>query len=146
MLGVRIFLRGIPLLAPLSRHMLDEVAARLHREHVPAQTVIVREGEPGDRLYIVYSGEVEVVGRDPWGHEVTIATQGKATYFGEIALLRAGPRTATVRARGPVTLYSLSRADFQELLRRAHEVRGRMTSTAADRYARYGQERLPMRL
>ena len=60
-------------------YMLDDVAAQLQLEQVPAQTVIVREGEPGDRLYIVHSGEVEVVGRDPHGHEVTVATQGKAT-------------------------------------------------------------------
>jgi hypothetical protein len=145
-LGVRIFLRGVPLLAPLSRHRLDDVAARLRWEQVPAQAVIVREGEPGDRLYIVQEGEVEVVGRDARGQERVVAHQGKGSYFGEIALLRGGPRTATVRARGPVTLYSLSRADFQDLLRQVQEVRAMMADTAEARYQRYGQDRLPMRL
>ena len=77
----------------------------------------MREGEPGDRLYVVQSGELNVTGTDQGAGAVRALS--KMDYFGEIALLHAIPRTATVRARGAVELFSLGRADLQELLRRS---------------------------
>src|SRR5438874_2218479 len=59
-LGVRMYLRQVPILASLSRRMLDSLGNRLHDEQFPPGAVIVREGEPGDRLYMLKSGTVEV--------------------------------------------------------------------------------------
>jgi ATP-binding cassette, subfamily B, bacterial len=63
-----------------------------------------------------------------------VATLSKNDYFGEIALLRDVPRTATVRSRGPLEPYSLSREDFQELLERSEELKSAMTGTSDTRY------------
>ena len=100
-------LRTIPIFSPLSAPVLEGLAGRLHLVRVGAGEAIVRQGEPGDRFYVVAAGEVEVAidGRPQ-------ATQGPGEHFGEIALLRDVPRTATVTARTAAELFALERDDF----------------------------------
>ncbi len=100
-------LRQIPIFRPLPPGALDQLASSLIPTTATAGTEIVRKGDHGDRFYVVASGEVEVVGL---GEEV--ATLGPGEYFGEIALLRDVPRTATVRAKTVVELYALERDEF----------------------------------
>ena len=100
-------LRAIPIFGPLPAPALERTASRLVPVHVAAGTEIIRVGEPGDRFYIVEKGEVEIV---PEGQPPSV--HGPGSYFGEIALLRDVPRTATVRARADVDLLALARDDF----------------------------------
>ncbi len=102
-------LRSLPLFAPLSAPVIERLALRLVPVEVDAGTAIVRQGDPGDRFYIVRDGEV-AVSKD--GRPVASLEQGD--FFGEIALLRDVPRTATVTARTNVRLYALERDDFLE--------------------------------
>jgi MFS family permease len=100
-------LRDSPLFAPLRPSALESLAARLEPVRVEAGTEIVRQGEAGDRFYVVAEGEVEVE-RDG----LVLNRLGPREFFGEIALLRATPRTATVRALTPVLVYALVGAEF----------------------------------
>lgn len=95
-------LRGIPIFAPLPPATLERLAHALRPLEVEAGADVVRAGEPGDRFYVVDDGEAEVLG----------GTLGPGDCFGEIALLRDVPRTATVTARTALSLYALERDDF----------------------------------
>jgi CRP-like cAMP-binding protein len=100
-------LRRTPIFAPLPAPAIERLAPHLVRVDVPTGTVVIREGEPGDRFYVIARGEVDVAsgGR-------SLGRRGVGDYVGEIALLRDVPRTATVTARTPVVLYALERGPF----------------------------------
>ncbi len=100
-------LRGVPFLAPLPLPTLEHLAAELLPVAVEPSGCVMREGDPGDRFYVVREGELRV---SAGGHE--IATVGRGGYVGEIALLRDVPRTATVTAVGAASLYALERDEF----------------------------------
>lgn len=118
-LGVRLFLRQVPALDAVPFALLDELAARFQVERFPAAHTIIQQGDAGDRFYIIRHGTVAVHTNDDERGERQVATMSARDYFGEIALLRNAPRAATVRSLSPVELYSLSREDFQNLLRRS---------------------------
>lgn len=100
-------LASVPIFAPLPGGSLEHLAGRLVPMRLEAGTMIVREGDSGDRFYIVAEGEVEV------SQSGAVLSELEAGgYFGEIALIRDIPRTATVTARTPVVLYALDREDF----------------------------------
>lgn len=143
-LGVRMFVRKVPILAGLSHAVLEELASRMTLEKVLDGTAVVSQGEVGDRLYIVKDGEAEVVARGEDGQEKELAMLSKNDYFGEIALLRDVPRTATVRAKGSLELYALEREDFRTLLERSEKFKRSMTGTSDTRYVET-QNRLLLR-
>jgi len=100
-------LRAIEMFAPLPAPTLEALAASLTRLEVPAGETIFRQGDHGDRFYIVNSGEIEI---EIDGREANVL--GPGDHFGEIALLRDIPRTATARARKETQLYALDRDAF----------------------------------
>lgn len=100
-------LASVPIFAPLPGGSLEHLATRLVPLRVDGGTIIVREGDAGDRFYIVADGELDV-SQDG----AAIATLEPGGYFGEIALLRDTARTATVTARTDAVLYALDRDDF----------------------------------
>jgi hypothetical protein len=104
-------LRSLDLFAPLPVTTLQGIASRLVRVAATPGVVLMREGDPGDRFYIVADGEVGVS-----RHGRAVATLGPGEYFGEIALLRDVPRTATVTATTAATLLALERVDFLEAI------------------------------
>jgi MFS family permease len=100
-------LRAVPIFAPLPEATIEQLAGELEEVGVPAGETIFRQGDDGDRFYVVDDGSVEVIadGKPP-------VELGPGDFFGEIALLREVPRTASVRARTDVRLYALDSDSF----------------------------------
>ncbi|HUE52734.1 MAG TPA: FAD-dependent oxidoreductase [Terriglobales bacterium] len=88
--------------------------ASLSREHFEPHQIIFRQGDRGDRLYIVVDGEVEMLMEDPQ-HEQSLARLGPGECFGEMALVNESPRMATARTVTKANLLSLDRATFNAL-------------------------------
>jgi hypothetical protein len=99
-------LDGVTIFAPLSLVAKERIASHLVRVNVAAGDIVIRAGEIGDRFYVVEDG----------GLTIDVGTRsvhaGPGDFFGEIALLRDIPRTATVRADTDARLYALDRDDF----------------------------------
>jgi MFS family permease len=100
-------LRRSPIFGPLSGPALERLAGQLIPLTVPAGHVLMREGEPGDRFYLLAKGRLDVAADGK-----PVATIHPGDYVGEIALLRDVPRTATVTASGESDLFALTRDDF----------------------------------
>ena len=94
------------------RPVLERLAANVTEQAVSEGSVIVKEGEPADALYVLTTGEVAVSARGEAGSARRIRTLNAPAYFGEIGLLQRIARTATVRALEPVTLYRIEGDDF----------------------------------
>jgi MFS family permease len=100
-------LRSLALFRPLPPATLDQLASALIAVSATDGEEIIRQGDSGDRFYVIAKGEVDVASD---GQHV--GTLGEGDYVGEIALLRDVPRTATVTAKGDVELYALERDEF----------------------------------
>jgi CRP-like cAMP-binding protein len=114
-------LAAVPLLAGLNRDHLERVGQLCTRADVPADTRVCREGGPGLEFFLVIDGQAVVsIGGDP------VAKVGQGGFFGELALLGGGPRTATVTAETSMSLFVLSGAEFAELMRTEPQVAVKM--------------------
>jgi MFS family permease len=102
-------LERVPLFAPLSGPALERLASQLETVHVRAGTNVITQGEPGELFYVVAEGQLDV-----FVDGKHTRTLGPGDSFGEIALLRDVPRTATVKATTDATLHALVREAFLE--------------------------------
>jgi ATP-binding cassette subfamily B protein len=110
------WLDQIPLLSSLHPMQLETLASCFVSEYVEAGQVVVEQGETSDRFYCVARGSLSVLVTDSDGRERRVAVLRDGDHFGEIALLRNVPRTATLKTRIPTILLSVSRQDFDEIL------------------------------
>jgi MFS family permease len=105
-------LTGVAILRPLPMPPIDGLAQHVDRVRFAPGEAVLLQGDPGDRFYVIEQGEADVIidGRP-------IGTMGPGDGFGEIALLRDMPRTATVRARTPLALCALDGRPFLSAVR-----------------------------
>ena len=104
-------LRRTPLLSDLGRKDIEAVGRLVDEIDVPAGRVLMREGDTGNEFFVLVNG---TVGIERGGRRIRSIEPGD--YFGEIALLSEGPRTATATSESPATLLVLGHREFHSLM------------------------------
>lgn len=110
------FLLETPLFGDLDPAELSQIVHIMQIQRVRDGHAIFREGDPGDAWYVLYQGEADVQKTSEFLPSRTILTLGPRACVGEMAILDHSPRSATVVAKGDVTVFRFPRADFEELL------------------------------
>jgi voltage-gated potassium channel len=100
----------VPIFTSLGVVTLSEIVGKLRTRYYPPRITVMRQGEPGDSMFFITSGEVEV--RLPNGGSVRLSD---GAFFGEMSLLERQPRTATVATTKPTTMLVLYASDFYEI-------------------------------
>jgi len=111
----RLFLQGIPIFAGVDDAALLSIADTVQESVVPAGSVIVSEGEPGNRMFIVHSGRVEVVKHLAKPTETLLAVFGPKDFMGEMSIIECVTRSASVRAIEETRLFGLRSIDLYHL-------------------------------
>jgi CRP-like cAMP-binding protein len=118
----------VPLFAGLSKGELGQVASIADEIDLPANKVLIREGERGREFFVLLEGEAEVARK---GRKLAIRRSGD--FFGEIALVSSLPRTATVKTREPSRALVIRDVEFRALLRRTPAIAVKVLQAVADR-------------
>jgi MFS family permease len=121
-------LRHIPIFSPMAATSIERILGELIRLDATAGQVLIQQGEPGDRFYVVAEGRAQVI-RDG----AVIAERGPGDHFGEIALLRDVPRTATITALTPMRLIAIERDRFLEAVTGHTQSHAHAQAVAAER-------------
>ncbi|MGG1517932.1 ABC transporter transmembrane domain-containing protein [Paenibacillus oryzisoli] len=126
-------LARLPFFDGIAEELLGDLASLFTTEACQEGDVIVREGEQGDRCYIIVRGKVGIWKQVPGQGDVRVAVLQDGDHFGEIALLRNSPRNATVKAMGPAVLLSIRREAFDRLTAAHPQILQTLERTLADR-------------
>lgn len=118
------FLKGVPIFAGMTDDQLTRIGSICERRVFRSGEMVVREGDQGDEMYLVFSGqagvskciEVRLPGNDLLKFEKKLAVLGPGSSFGEIALLENDTRTATVRAESELEVFVLKKDRMGELM------------------------------
>ena len=110
-------LAEVPFFSLLDDQERAALAARVDTISKPAGTALFNYGDPGDSLYIVRAGEVEIFFKNDTGEKIVLETAGKGDFFGEISLLDGGARTASAHVTKDLDAVVVDRGDLEEFLR-----------------------------
>jgi CRP-like cAMP-binding protein len=130
---VKHLLHTSPLFTPFSPAEKAALLRRFDGQEVAPGTEIIRQGEPGRGLYLVLTGELEVVRTHGRGVSVIFGHLGPGDICGEMSLLAPRPTSGAVRAVRPTTVLFLARSHFEESLGTVPELRASLESMAAQR-------------
>ena len=109
------FLRDIPIFAGLEHAALLGIAGAIQETVAGNGSIIVSEGEPGDRMFIVYSGQVEVVKHLAKPDQTALAIVGPKDFMGEMSIIECVARSASLRAVQETLLFGLRSIDLYRL-------------------------------
>jgi CRP-like cAMP-binding protein len=126
-------LKKVPLFAEFGDEDLTAIASLVQTRRFAKHAVLVYEGDPGDALFIVVKGNVAVTRLSNEGKESILSILKEGDFFGEMGVLDASPRSATIKALGDVEVAILSRKDFLEMLARSAQMSLRLVLTLSSR-------------
>ncbi|MEA2475946.1 MAG: ATP-binding cassette, subfamily heavy metal transporter, partial [Actinomycetota bacterium] len=129
-------LRKVPMFADLKGEVLADLSEQLMLERFAPGEDIVKQGDAGDKLYILTRGGADVLVHNDRG-ETRVNTIKEGDYFGEYALLTGEERTATVRATQPTEVYSLAKQEFTDLVESEPRLQQVLSSFVAQRAAAF---------
>jgi CRP-like cAMP-binding protein len=112
------------------------VSGELQSTSVDSGDVIVRQGGPADKFFIIVDGEVEIVREDEKGESQTLGKLGAGSYFGEVSIVRDQPRSASLRALKPTKLLAMDRDSFHSVVAGSLGVSGDFGRVIRDRLGR----------
>ena len=127
-------LARIPFFTDLPPEELDRLVTEMDIVNLNAGDILFREGDPGEHLYVVVNGELEILMAPDTDDELILNILYQGEYLGEMSLIQpGGHRTASARARGDVVLLSMSRTQFRDLLQRHPELSKAMVGVLSQR-------------
>jgi CRP-like cAMP-binding protein len=116
------FMATVPLFKSLKRNQLETLAKQASTQTFDTNQEIVTQGKSGVGLFILVSGKAQVVHMQPDGTQTAVNILGPTDFFGELALLTEGPRTASVIATAPTQCLVLTHWNFFSVLRNDAEM------------------------
>ncbi len=115
-------LASVPIFAGVSREALDHLLPQTRLRSFPEGQVLTSEGDPGESLLVLESGQVRISRYTPSGQEVVLAVVDAPASFGELALIDGAPRSATITAQTPVIIRIVPRQAFMTLIEQDPQV------------------------
>lgn len=112
-----LLLKNIAIFSGLTVSELGAIAAVTEEIDYPEEQVVISEGEPGERVYLIIEGEVAVCKGSNAHQQIRLDTMGAGDYFGEMALFEEAERSATIRTLKPSRFLVLDKQEFNELVR-----------------------------
>lgn len=124
----------IPFFTSLPAEELDRLMSELEVLNLASGEILFREGDPGEHLYVVLKGELEILMAPGTSNELLLNLLHEGEYLGEMSLVQpGGHRTASARARGDVILLTMSRKQFMDLIQRHPELSYAMVNVLSQR-------------
>ncbi|MDQ6951169.1 MAG: Crp/Fnr family transcriptional regulator [Mariprofundales bacterium] len=132
-------LRHIPLFANLDDDKLASIAHLGHINTIPANSMILQEGDKGTSLFVILEGSVKICYYAADGHEIILSVLGRDQFFGEMALLACEPRSATAITITASRLAQIHCHDFKQLLKSNPDIAVSMLSEVTNRLRQTSQ-------
>jgi CRP-like cAMP-binding protein/galactitol-specific phosphotransferase system IIB component len=133
MIQISKILHNVPIFRMLGKESIDFIVERLKFKTYDANHNICKIGDPGDTMYIIISGAVDIIIQANDGNEQVVASSGSGDYFGEMALLTGEPRSATVRTTEPSEMFLLVQKDFDVILEKFPSISLSMSKVVSKR-------------
>ncbi len=130
---IREMLAPLPLLAPLDAAQIDQLADGAHLQRFASGEVLMREGDAGSSLYVLFEGEAEVRVRGADGEPVVVASRRSGDIMGEMSLCTGAPRSATVVATTELEAIVVDKTTFGSVLLADPDIAERLSEILADR-------------